>query len=213
MSEFDKEAEREKLRKRFEEEQERQESTEHMSELLLKGATMTNRHCGDCGNPIFRYEGQEFCPTCQQQAGDGENASDESANAESDQVGRAQDDDVSSAADEEADTAPTETGEPHSPAAGSPDEGAIQPTEPTTPEPARSPNAGPPATHSGGRHSGDTGGEAPAASDSNPAAALEATIQWAAQQATQCEDPRQAKEYAATAREAAEALAALSGSQ
>lgn len=65
MSEFDKEAEREKLRKQFEEDEKRREGTERMSELLLKGATMTNRHCETCGDPIFRYQGQEFCPTCQ----------------------------------------------------------------------------------------------------------------------------------------------------
>lgn len=65
MSDFDKEAEREKLREKYEEDQEKRETTEQMSELLLKGATMTNAHCGDCGDPIFRYDGQEFCPTCQ----------------------------------------------------------------------------------------------------------------------------------------------------
>ncbi|MBV0925642.1 hypothetical protein KTS45_15660 [Halomicroarcula limicola] len=65
MSDFDKEAEREKLRERFEAEEEKREATEQMSELLLKGATMTNAHCSDCGDPVFRYDGQEFCPTCQ----------------------------------------------------------------------------------------------------------------------------------------------------
>ena len=65
MSDFDKEAEREKLREKYEEEEERRKTTEQMSELLLKGATMTNAHCSDCGDPIFRYDGQEFCPTCQ----------------------------------------------------------------------------------------------------------------------------------------------------
>ena len=65
MSDFDKEAEREKLREKYEREEEKREATEQMSELLLKGATMTNAHCSDCGDPIFRYDGQEFCPTCQ----------------------------------------------------------------------------------------------------------------------------------------------------
>ena len=65
MSDFDKEAEREKLREKYGEEDEKREATEQMSELLLKGATMTNAHCTDCGDPIFRYDGQEFCPTCQ----------------------------------------------------------------------------------------------------------------------------------------------------
>jgi uncharacterized Zn finger protein (UPF0148 family) len=63
MSDFDKEAEREKLREKFEDEG--RAATEQMSELLLKGATMTNAHCTECGDPVFRYDGQEFCPTCQ----------------------------------------------------------------------------------------------------------------------------------------------------
>jgi uncharacterized Zn finger protein (UPF0148 family) len=66
MSDFDKEAEREKLRDKYERDQQKREATEQMSELLLKGATMTNSHCGTCGDPIFRYEGQEFCPTCEE---------------------------------------------------------------------------------------------------------------------------------------------------
>ena len=65
MSDFDKEAEREKLREKFEQEEDKREATEQMSELLLKGATMTNAHCSTCGDPVFRYDGQEFCPTCQ----------------------------------------------------------------------------------------------------------------------------------------------------
>ncbi|MDS0260215.1 hypothetical protein NDI56_12495 [Haloarcula sp. S1CR25-12] len=78
MSDFDKEAEREKLREKYGQEEEKRKATEQMSELLLKGATMTNAHCTDCGDPIFRYDGQEFCPTCQkpvardQSAGDGD---------------------------------------------------------------------------------------------------------------------------------------------
>ncbi|AAV47473.1 Sjogren's syndrome/scleroderma autoantigen 1 family protein [Haloarcula marismortui] len=65
MSDFDKEAEREKLREKFEQEEDNRAATEQMSELLLKGATMTNAHCSECGDPIFRHDGQEFCPTCQ----------------------------------------------------------------------------------------------------------------------------------------------------
>ena len=74
MSDFDKEAEREKLREKYERDQQDREATERMSDLLLKGATMTNAHCGTCGDPIFRHEGQEFCPTCQQVVSDGETA-------------------------------------------------------------------------------------------------------------------------------------------
>jgi uncharacterized Zn finger protein (UPF0148 family) len=65
MSDFDKEAERERLREKYEREEAKREVTERMSELLLKGATMTNAHCQECGDPIFRYDGQEFCATCQ----------------------------------------------------------------------------------------------------------------------------------------------------
>ncbi|MFB6310441.1 MAG: Sjogren's syndrome/scleroderma autoantigen 1 family protein [Salinirussus sp.] len=65
MSDFDKEAERERLREKYEREEQKREVTERMSELLLKGATMTNAHCQDCGDPIFRYDGQEFCATCE----------------------------------------------------------------------------------------------------------------------------------------------------
>ena len=68
MSDFDAEAERKRLREKYEAEEESRKQTQQMSELLLKGATMTNRHCGECGSPIFQYEGQEFCPNCQRTA-------------------------------------------------------------------------------------------------------------------------------------------------
>jgi uncharacterized Zn finger protein (UPF0148 family) len=70
MSDFDAEAERERLREKYEAEEEDRKRTQQMSELLLKGATMTNAHCGECGSPIFRYEGQEFCPSCQRTTAD-----------------------------------------------------------------------------------------------------------------------------------------------
>ncbi|WP_137284082.1 Sjogren's syndrome/scleroderma autoantigen 1 family protein [Halorussus salinisoli] len=65
---FDKEAEREKLREKYGDEEDDRENTRRMSELLLQGATMTGKHCDNCGDPIFRYDGQEFCPTCQHEA-------------------------------------------------------------------------------------------------------------------------------------------------
>jgi uncharacterized Zn finger protein (UPF0148 family) len=64
MVEIDKDAEREKLRLQFEKEAKSRESAQVMSSLLLQGATMTRKHCKTCGNPIFRQEGEEFCPTC-----------------------------------------------------------------------------------------------------------------------------------------------------
>jgi uncharacterized Zn finger protein (UPF0148 family) len=68
MSDFDKEAEREKLREKFEREKQKRAQSERMSELLLKGATMTNKH-HDCGSPVFRWNGEEFCPSCEGPAG------------------------------------------------------------------------------------------------------------------------------------------------
>jgi uncharacterized Zn finger protein (UPF0148 family) len=68
MSDFDAEAERKRLREKYEAEEESRKQTQQMSELLLKGATMTNQHCGECGSPIFSYEDQEFCPNCQRTA-------------------------------------------------------------------------------------------------------------------------------------------------
>lgn len=40
------------------------EETELMSQLLLKGATMLAQHCNECGNPMFRFRGETFCPVC-----------------------------------------------------------------------------------------------------------------------------------------------------
>ena len=72
--EFDKEAEREKLREKFARDEKKREHTQRMSELLLKGATMTNKHCDQCGDPIFRHDGREFCPTCNRPAGENDAA-------------------------------------------------------------------------------------------------------------------------------------------
>ena len=64
MSDFDKEAEREKLREKYERDKEERKATQRMSDLLLKGATMTNAHCGTCGDPLFQQNGTTFCPSC-----------------------------------------------------------------------------------------------------------------------------------------------------
>ena len=81
MSEFDKEAEREKLREQFAEDEHERESTQRMSELLLQGATMTNKHCDVHGDPLFRYDGQEFCPTCRATGGETRTADPEASDA------------------------------------------------------------------------------------------------------------------------------------
>ena len=85
MSDFDREAEREKLREKYERDKQKREASERMSELLLQGATMTNRHCPECQSPVFRHDGRAFCPTCEKEiteAGDRPEAGEESATAD-----------------------------------------------------------------------------------------------------------------------------------
>jgi|GEM_PF-590830 len=67
MVEFDREVEKEKLRLQFDKEAKSRESAKLMSALLLKGATMTSKHCRKCCNPIFRQDEREFCPTCKEE--------------------------------------------------------------------------------------------------------------------------------------------------
>ena len=201
MSEgFDKEAEREKLREKYGEEEDR-EATRQMSELLLKGATMTNRHCDSCGDPVFRYDGQEFCPTCQGADGAGTDAGTggETA-AESD---AATDDGSSRSTANGEIPQPTTDGESAAPARS---EAGDEPARRETrgrPEPAgRTPTERPatPAPAEGGSE-GERG--------RNPQASLERTLTRFARAAEASEDPRAAREHLAAAREAAEALAAL----
>ncbi|PSP69139.1 hypothetical protein BRC70_07165 [Halobacteriales archaeon QH_6_68_27] len=190
MSAFDEEAERERLREKYERDQEKRESTERMSELLLKGATMTNAHCETCGDPIFRYDGEEFCPTCQEVV-----TADESTDAESD---------APSGGEADAETA----GDAETPA---------EPGTDATPEPAPGTNGanagatGPrpdAATAANFRDASTASGDAEglaAARDS-----LTRTLLAQARAAERCEDPRQAETHLAAAREAAETLSALS---
>ncbi|MFP4590382.1 MAG: Sjogren's syndrome/scleroderma autoantigen 1 family protein [Halobacteriales archaeon] len=67
MGEFDKEAERERLREKFAAEEAERASARQMGELLLRGARMTDRHCPECGSPLFEEEGTVFCPTCERE--------------------------------------------------------------------------------------------------------------------------------------------------
>ncbi len=71
MSEFDKEAERERLREKFAAEEADRAVAQHMSELLLQGMTMTDRHCPECGAPLFRDEEHTFCPECEREVVEG----------------------------------------------------------------------------------------------------------------------------------------------
>jgi len=215
MSDFDKEAEREKLRKKFADDEEKRADTQRMSELLLKGATMTNKHCDRCGDPLFRYNGQTFCSTCQAEAAEG------AADAEAE------------AADEgqppaDAGDAPQST----DPQGGSPDPQAGGSTEPrvdrsAAARPEQSPESRaertgnvradrtgtgrterPPAVD--GEPGGSVGGEpAAAGSLSEARQSLQRTVTRFARAAEETDDPRRARELLAAAREAAETLAAL----
>jgi uncharacterized Zn finger protein (UPF0148 family) len=183
MSGFDEEAERERLREKYERDQEKRANTQRMSELLLKGATMTNSHCDDCGDPIFRHDGREFCPTCRADAGGETDATPETVAAPA-------------GADADAD-ADTET---------APDDGSRAADEASTTgtdRRARERSAEPP---------GRTGSHASPSADGSldeARASLGRTLVRYAQAAEAAEDPRRATEYLAAAREAAETLAAL----
>jgi uncharacterized Zn finger protein (UPF0148 family) len=211
MSDFDEEAERERLREQFEHEQQKREATERMSDLLLKGATMTDNHCGECGDPIFRYDGQEFCPTCQREVdtgGDAGAATAEEAAAQSDETAAGTDPEQSAAADatdrrEPAEQArETTTGQRPRSERG---QAASDPTQPA--ETGRVPSVETertktaetePAQHTEG------------ASVTAAREALVRTLQAQARQAEACSDPQRAREHLAAAREAAETLSALS---
>jgi len=178
---FDKEAEKEKLRAQLEREEENRRSTQHMSELLLKGATMTNKHCDICGDPLFRYEGQEFCPSCTQEgtaegtneqpAGSGDAATTQPRNEPESGVDR-----VATAADDEPRATDTTDRPPV-------DTGGQQPTS---------------------RPGGEVPEDVAGARD-----ALARKLAALAARAEATDDISQSRELLAAAREAAEALAAI----
>ncbi|MFB6110770.1 MAG: Sjogren's syndrome/scleroderma autoantigen 1 family protein [Halodesulfurarchaeum sp.] len=204
MSEdFDKEAERERLREKYENEDEERATTERMSELLLQGATMTNKHCDACGSPIFRYEGQEFCPTCQAEAQTAE--ADTQVQEGDSRTAEAQVQETDSRAAEDG-TQPAETASPEPPADDSApvgastggaeaESGSREASEPAVAAPAQSPSA--------------EQREASTAGSGTGRDALEETIRVLATRARRTEDPRQATSLLEAAREAAEALSTL----
>ena len=203
MSEFDKEAEREKLREQFAEDEKKRETTERMSQLLLQGATMTNAHCDTCGSPLFRYEGQTFCSTCQRTSGEGDTAStEESASTTEDdepteEGQRIAVEGVNEASDTDIDT---ETG----PASEHLDEAGATPER--TQRSATSPAQRVPPSQSTGDAAGggdSTGGLMDAERS------LVRTVTRQASAAEQASDLGRTREHLAAAREAAEALAAV----
>jgi uncharacterized Zn finger protein (UPF0148 family) len=188
MSDFDREAERERLREKYEQDRTEREATERMSELLLQGATMTNAHCSECGDPIFRYDGQEFCATCERPVERGDRT-DESNGTEV-EVTTPDDDTRVVFGGEDGETAETQAEKTT---------GREQQTEPDS-HTAPTGDTGPP-TPPEGTDSGAGVGQA--------RASLVRTLTLFSRRAEETDDPRRARDNLQAAREAAEALAAL----
>ncbi|WP_436903204.1 Sjogren's syndrome/scleroderma autoantigen 1 family protein [Halovenus halobia] len=215
--EFDKEAEREKLEEKYERDKQKRQATEQMSELLLQGATMTNAHCSECGDPIFRYEEQEFCPTCEKPV-DRETQSDDEEDSEDDdsiQVTTPSNDARVSFGQSEEGEQPAENGQATSdqPVNEETPQQPRQPANRQTEPPQQTQQTGtqnqpaqptqPPASPQASQQAGAEPGVA-AARES-----LVQTLTRFSQQAAAADDPARAQEHLAAAREAAEALAAL----
>lgn len=198
MSEFDKEAEREKLRERFAEEDEKRETTERMSELLLQGATMTNSHCDTCGDPLFRYDGQTFCSTCQRATDEGEETTAEASAGDTEAVTERATDDQQIPIDDQ----PTEQPDESRPQATS--TGERRQTESRSTHSRREVPSPTTDSSSGGRsHSGSTDDLAAAE------ASLSRTVHRLASAAEETEDIGRVRDQLEATREAAEALEAV----
>ncbi|MCU4925910.1 hypothetical protein OB905_07920 [Halobacteria archaeon AArc-dxtr1] len=238
MSDFDKEAEREKLRKKYEQEQADREATQRMSDLLLKGARMTNTHCGTCGDPLFEQNGTTFCPSCHG-GPEGVEASIEDGNepgsssAGTSKSGAATSQPADSPAPKPG--ADTPAPEPDENAADESDDGVASASEPqggpADPDPeavtadptiARTNDEGPsrsesprnaeaPSTSRQASAPPATGASEPGVDGDLDAGhdALVAALERFAQAAAETDDPRYARDCLQAAREAAEALDAL----
>ena len=196
MSDFDKEAEREKLREKYERDRKKRQSTQVMSDLLLKGATMTNRHCDNCGDPIFRYDGQEFCPTCQRSDGD-ESGSETAPEVEGDATAAA------------ADRRPTASEGTDAEAAGRQGPVREEPGQRSAPDrESRSPGG---ASSPGGDDYPVEAADSPSGEEGLSEAhdSLVRTVVKFSRAAESTDDPRRAREALSAAREAAETLDAL----
>ena len=227
MSDFDAEAERKRLREKYDSEEEDRKRTQQMSELLLKGATMTNRHCGECGSPIFQYKGQEFCPSCQRTASGGTAEEGPTAGGGTtpadDPSGDAETVEIDAAADGATAESKAETGTPTANGAaaangGGPGGDARAAGQRDT---AATPDRGDDGTASRReetpeRHEAsvtDTVGEGGAPESTRAAAqdALYAALTRHARHAADTDDPRRASEHLSAAREAAAAIDELGG--
>lgn len=228
---FDREAERRKLEEKFGREEEDRERTERLSELLLKGATMTDIHCPECGDPIFRHEGRQFCPSCQREVAGGEGqqatagqaaaqdptdtdpaATDPTRDGHSVEVETPDD-----ATDRTAETV-TDDGDEASPA-GTEQPTTEAPDEDTLQQPSgAAPSQSGPSTSTGDSPAG-TGSAPPSPAPSGTSGGasgllparqhLTRTVNRLAEQAAAEEDPGRKREFLAATREAAEALAAV----
>jgi uncharacterized Zn finger protein (UPF0148 family) len=219
MSDFDKEAERERLREKYERDQAKREATEQMSELLLQGATMTNAHCSECGDPIFRYDGQEFCASC-------ERAVDREADAEATDEADAGNGEEAATDDEHIEvTSPSGAGvqfggdaEADTPAEAPP-ESESRPADPprqrrtiADPESAGASGESPRQERRREQRPDRSPGATPEGGDmAETRAALQRTLRRFAQRAEGTDDPREAEAYLSAAREAAETLSVLRG--
>ncbi len=193
---FDKEAEREKLREKYGDDEEDREATQRMSELLLQGATMTNKHCDTCGDPIFRQNGTEFCPTC--------NAAENGSTGTTPEA----DERAPGEPGQDAGTEPREH-PPNQATEASPRQGS-DPTARPEPSGARSADTRPEGEATSDRATTSQTGDQRAEADLG--AGREALVRALNRHATagaNADDPRRARDHLAAAREAAEALAAL----
>ncbi len=208
MSEFDPEKERERLREQYERDKKKREASEKMSELLLQGATMTNAHCSDCNNPIFRYDGQEFCANCEkavsrEQAGEGGSAvevtkPDDNARVVFGSGGEA----AGESAGQREESADTQREEPPNlPQEAT--ESSIELPQENRPQPHQ---GAPPQRRPEQQHSPADAGDADLATARD--ALVRALVRYS-NEAAAADDPRRAKEHLEAAHEAAETLSVL----
>ncbi|MFB6221557.1 MAG: Sjogren's syndrome/scleroderma autoantigen 1 family protein [Halolamina sp.] len=199
--EFDKEAEREKLREKLADEEEKRSATQRMSELLLQGATMTNQHCDNCGDPLFRDNGETFCPTCASAEGQTTEAegSQPSETSTPDAATRAASQPRNGAQQRPGDAADGQLSQLPDGAEVRPQPGTATQTPDRNPETRRpQPGQQEPPTPS---ERADTQGD--------PRVELRRAVTETARNATAATDPRTARAWLEASKEAAEALAAL----
>ncbi|RYJ14891.1 hypothetical protein ELS19_13615 [Halogeometricum borinquense] len=226
MSDFDKEAERQRLREKYEKDTERRQETQRMSELLLQGATMSNKHCNECGTPIFRYQGAEFCPTCQDKQAKADAEQGEAANVANGQGADGQGVDGTTQTAETGEQADSESPAPEHAADASqsgnetaeavttPDAtGVSKPTSPQrTPQSDSEMQTDSTETRRAATTSASGVSDASSASGASAQTARESLLEAITQhsrRATEIDEPRRAKQHLEAAREAAEALDAL----